>query len=757
MRSVSQSQVGPAGPMVESDLWGFQCEALATATVGGISLGLGLIFAAALVDRLDPGLFTLGLALAATAWASRSCLERDPHFARAILLGGFFLVISGALILLPLAGAGPWFGALVLLAGAVGGGCWAAALTLAATGTLLLAAKGQTLPVEHAHLFNVLAFLWTTCFLSWLLLRPLQTALLWAWQGYSQATEAARRAQEQQSALARLARSLADSYDRLEALSRDVEQARRAAEEARRLKEQFATTISHELRTPLNLIIGLCEMMVLSPQTAYRDPLPSSYREDLEAIYRNACHISTLIDDILDLSRIEADRLALMREWQPLGPIVTEAVAAVTNLYRDRGLFLDAQLPEDLPPLFVDRVRIRQILINLLVNAARVVEQGGVTITAALNKDSVTVAVRDTGPGIAPEDLPLLFEPYRQFGERQRRGSSGLGLAVSRHFAEAHGGWLWAESALGHGTTFYLRLPVHPSENARGGGQPAPAVRRSSRFGYHWLPSPIRRLVALDASSDVRRLFQRYLEGFQVLEGWSGTSEGPVHGFLAGSSEGVRRWQVLIQEHPEWRTLPLVCCRFRTAADWARDLGVAAYLVKPITREQLQQTLRTLPQPIRRLLLVEDHLDLQRLLVYWLQEILPDGQIEAVADGWEALERLSHFAPDAVLLDLILPGLDGWEVLRRLRAGAVRPAVVILSAQEPESAGWQTETIVLHRSTGFSAGEALRVIRGGLGLLWGGDRSGTESPADSGGSPAWAGTPRPQGDAPLSVPEEPNR
>ena len=155
--------------------------------------------------------------------------------------------------------------------------------------------------------------------------------------------------QGRQAELARFGKSLSVSYHLLEQLNLDLDYARRAAHEARQLKAQFAAAVSHELRTPLNLIIGFCEMMVLSPSQAYGRRLPTGFRDDLEAIYRNACHLSTLVDDILDLSQVDADRMALQREWIAVEQVVEEAMAPLTSLFRDRGLYLRSDVPADLP------------------------------------------------------------------------------------------------------------------------------------------------------------------------------------------------------------------------------------------------------------------------------------------------------------------------------------------------------------------------------------------------------------------------
>jgi signal transduction histidine kinase len=227
-----------------------------------------------------------------------------------------------------------------------------------------------------------------------------------------------------------MSKSLSIAVERLEHLTEQLEHARRSAEQARELKTQFAVAISHELRTPLNLVIGFSEMMILSPESSYGEPLPESYRGDLEAVYCNACHISNLIDDVLDLSQVDAHRLALQKEWTAPATVIEEAVTAIATMVRDKRLHLGLEVPAELPRLYADPVRLRQVLINLLVNAIRFTDRGGITVSARSTADDVVIAIRDTGVGIAPDNLPRLFQDFRQVSQVGRKyGGSGVGLS----------------------------------------------------------------------------------------------------------------------------------------------------------------------------------------------------------------------------------------------------------------------------------------------------------------------------------------
>src|SRR5262245_40236051 len=183
-------------------------------------------------------------------------------------------------------------------------------------------------------------------------------------------------------------------------------------------------------------------MMVMAPHTYGGEVLPQAYRGDIDAIYRSARHLSTLIDDVLDLSQIDAHRLALDRDDVVLAEVVAEAVATVQAAFDEAGLFLRADVQADLPPIYLDRTRIRQVLINLLANAMKHTRVGGATVRASVVGGDVVVSVADSGVGIAPEALPRLFQEFEQADDGSGQGGSGLGLAIARRFVTMHGGWI---------------------------------------------------------------------------------------------------------------------------------------------------------------------------------------------------------------------------------------------------------------------------------------------------------------------------
>ncbi|MBA3415144.1 MAG: PAS domain S-box protein [Chloroflexia bacterium] len=240
----------------------------------------------------------------------------------------------------------------------------------------------------------------------------------------------------------------------------ELRAAKEAAEESNRLKSVFLSTMSHELRTPMNAIIGYAHLLL----DGLDGELTTAQRQDVRLIAEGADRLLGLIDDVLDLSRIEAGRLDLAPELVDIAGAVAEAVAQVAPLASPKGLALAVDLPAGLPTVRADPLRVRQILLNLLGNAVKFTASGSVRVTGRAVAGGVEVTVTDTGIGIAPAALPHVFDEFRQAdsGTTRRYGGSGLGLAISRRLTELHGGTIAVDSTPGVGSTFTLRLPVAP-------------------------------------------------------------------------------------------------------------------------------------------------------------------------------------------------------------------------------------------------------------------------------------------------------
>ncbi|MDI7278123.1 MAG: ATP-binding protein, partial [Anaerolineae bacterium] len=392
--------------------------------------------------------------------------KQPPRLASSVLIGGVLIAIScavlafreymlAALFVLPIAFAGVLLGH---------GGVFLIA-SLAAALSALVGTRGLGLRFYSVGVILPMGTILLAAIASWLSAHNLYIALEWAWRGYEQAHRNEREARQGQAELRRALKALDEATYRLERANYMLSVARDQAEEARRLKQQFAQTISHELRTPLNLIVGFTELMAESPEY-YGGQLPPAYVRDMGIVHRNACHLQTLVNDVLDLARIEAAQMGILPEETSPGALAEEAVNVARSLVESRGLALQLQIEPGLPQLWLDPTRIRQVLFNLLNNAARFTEQGTITVSVRRQGDEVVFSVADTGVGIAPEDLPRVFEEFQQLNgtTRRRHGGAGLGLAISKRFVQLHGGRIWVESQPGQGSTFYFGLPIRRSE-----------------------------------------------------------------------------------------------------------------------------------------------------------------------------------------------------------------------------------------------------------------------------------------------------
>ena len=298
---------------------------------------------------------------------------------------------------------------------------------------------------------------------------------------------------------------------------------RREAEEARRSKEQFVANVSHELRTPLNMIIGFSEMAMYSPET-YGPNIPQALLADLEIVLRNSRHLSSLIDDVLDLSQIDAGQMALRKEPTALGEIIAAVATAVRPLFNSKGLYLRTDIPRNLPPLHCDRIRIRQVMLNLLSNAGRFTEKGGVRVGARQEGNQVVVSVADSGPGIKADEADKVFKPFQQLDGSIHSywTGSGLGLSISKHFVELHKGRMWLESEPGQGTTFFFRLPVEEDVLSADGEVMrwfSPYSTYVERTHIPSLPVPANRprLIVFEHGSTLSRFLTRYLDNAELV------------------------------------------------------------------------------------------------------------------------------------------------------------------------------------------------------------------------------------------------
>ena len=389
-----------------------------------------------------------------------------------------------------------------------------------------------------------------------------------------------------------------DLERKVEARTRELAEANERLREADRLKTQFLANMSHELRTPMNSIIGYSELML---EETYGE-LTARQRDRLQTILRNARNLLDLINDLLDISRIEMGKVTLMRRTVHLNRVVETALKTLEPMARQKGLWLQTVLDEGLPPVQADEARLIQILNNLLSNAIKFTREGGVTVTVYPYTDAgdwVAVSVSDTGIGIAPEHLPLIFEEFRQIdpSATQEFGGTGLGLAIVRRLVELHGGRVWVESTLGQGSTFTFILPTVESRRR-------PELSRAALQALAQKLEPGKRLVlVIDDDPAIEELMRAYLDGqdaYQMLAVRDG-EEGimlaqelqPQAILLDVLLAGKDGWEVLaeLKGDPRTAAIPVIILSVIDERGLGLRLGATDYLVKPVRRADVLASL----------------------------------------------------------------------------------------------------------------------------------------------------------------------
>jgi len=521
---------------------------------------------------------------------------------------------------------------------------------------------------------------------------------------------------------------LDQAYNRLERFSVQLAQARNAAEEARRVKQQFVANVSHELRTPLNIIIGFSEAIALSPESYGVKAVPRPLMGDINRIYRSARHLKRLIDDVLDLSQIDAYQMPLLAEQTSLANVVTDATTMIEGIVTRKGLALKVDVPPSLPPVFLDRLRIRQVLLNLLSNAVRFTDSGGITVSVRLYDEEAQVSVADTGPGITPEDLGRVFEEFQQIDASlsKRYDGTGLGLAVSRRFIELHGGRLWAESKVGQGSRFSFTLPLKAKAGAlnRANAPYLPiAPHVEARAGRTILvtaqdPMPLNLLKRHLHNYHVRHVVEEDLP--QAIETY--LPHAIVTNVINPSAPPNNGKHPTLSQIATTRGVPLVACPLPDPAHLSRVLGIDHYLVKPIARERLLAVLADYGDTIRRILIVDDDVQLVELMARIVRAAPQNYEVDIACGSTEGLARMQESCPDLVLLDLMMPDLNGLALLELMRADPRlrQVRVIMITARDLPKTDFQMpgqNSFIVYQPTGFSSTETLNCLQAILDTL----------------------------------------
>jgi signal transduction histidine kinase/DNA-binding response OmpR family regulator len=502
---------------------------------------------------------------------------------------------------------------------------------------------------------------------------------------------AARELRELAQTFNQMAQKLSGAYQTLEekvtSRTSELQAANQELARANKLKSEFLANVSHELRTPLSAIIGFSQILL----DGIDGPINDDQQQDIEQVNKSGQSLLALINQILDLSKIEAGKMELSIERVELPALVTSVLESISPLAQEKGLRIDTRFAPGLPAVEVDPARLKQILINLLSNAVKFTDRGHIEVIAQASGRMVRIAVKDTGIGISAEAQKLIFDEFVQGdgSSTRRHGGTGLGLSIVRRLVEMHGGAITVISEPGMGSTFTFTVPAF----AAAAESKAPAPRASARRPNQGLPGGS--ILVVDDDPSVRHLIARHLEqeGWKTVQASNGTDalqlareSRPILITLDIMMPDASGWWVLekLREDPRTAGVPVLVVTIVEDQRLVFALGASDYLGKPYQREALITKLhRLLPQlDGKRVLIVDDDAEARILL----SRILTDEHAEVVlaTSGDEAMSTIAQAVPDLVLLDLMMPGMSGFEVAARLRARPETAAipVMIVSAKE---------------------------------------------------------------------------
>jgi PAS domain S-box-containing protein len=446
--------------------------------------------------------------------------------------------------------------------------------------------------------------------------------------------------------------------------------------EADRAKSEFISTVSHELRTPMTAIKGYTDLLHGGAVGALSD----TQKHFLHVIQNNTSRLIALINDLLDISRIETGRVRFEPAPVKLGEVIAGVVEAMAARAQEKELALSYEVDAGLPEVMGDHDRLYQVLTNLVGNAINYTPQGGISVEASNVGMAVQVSVRDTGVGIEPDDISRIFDRFYRADDPvvQEASGTGLGLAIVKMFVEMHGGRVWVESEKGRGSTFTFILPVQGTEL-----KPAEASTLPS-------PPPItaKTVMVVDDDPDIAQLVRLQLEnnGYRVLTMNRGHKaletikqekiDLIVLDRLLPDMNGLELLDAVKQD-PATADIPVIMLTIVEDDGDAMSRGASAYLVKPVNEQLLLDQVEAALTRQGRILIVEDDEDTVEMLNRALRHV--GFTTDTARDGYEALAAARRARPQVILLDLRLPGMDGYEALGHLKRSIATSTIPILA------------------------------------------------------------------------------
>ncbi|HLL00573.1 MAG TPA: response regulator [Myxococcaceae bacterium] len=492
-----------------------------------------------------------------------------------------------------------------------------------------------------------------------------------------------------------------DDLDRLATelaiAKRNEEEGRREAEAAARLKSEFLANFSHEIRTPLNGIIGYCDLLMREEGSR----LTAHGRRDLNVVKTNAKTLLALINDILDLSKIEAGRVEVVTERVDIQELAEECLATVREYLKGKDVALTMNIAENARFLRTDALKLRQVMLNLLSNAAKFTDSGEVSLGARAEGNELVMTVEDTGTGMPADQLPFIFEKFRQVdGSSTRKvGGTGLGLAIVRELSKVLGGNVDVTSVLGRGSTFTVRLAGVLESDAPSSTMPGTEAQ-AELVAVEDVAAKLAPLAAgstvlvVDDDPLMQQLVSGQLEpaGFKVLAADDGVNalriareQKPQAIILDIHLPRLDGWSVLSQlkSEPALSNIPVILVSVEEQRARGYSLGACEYLIKPVEPQRLVEvvtrTLGTVALASGEVLVVDDDASTRELVSRSLRRA--GFSTSEAHSGEDALLKARVSPPVLVVLDLMMPNLDGFEVLRRLRSEKLTMPVVVLTGK----------------------------------------------------------------------------